>query len=92
MFYSIEGSSEGLVLVLQFEMIEKSSDLVVYLTRNLLQIWLNHIRKYNVQKKEYMIMLHLLFQESVRSISNWSDTLITQISIDLHDHSFIIQF
>ena len=34
----------------------------------------------------------MLFQESVRSIGHWSDTLITHISIDPNDHSSIIQF
>ena len=35
---------------------------------------------------------HLLLQESVRSLGHWSDTLTTHISIDLSDHTFIIQF
>ena len=42
-------ASEGLVLVLQLETIEKSSYLEVYLTKNNSKICLNHIRKYNVQ-------------------------------------------
>ena len=76
--------------MLQFKTIEKSVHVEVYVTRNHSQIWFNYIRGYNVQKKIYKVY-HLLIQESVRSVDHWSDTLITHISIDLNDHSFIIQ-
>ena len=47
---------------------------------------------YKVMKENLNMMLHLLFQKSIRSTGLWSDTLTTYISIDQNDHSFIIQF
>ena len=59
------------------------------MAQNHLKIDLNLIRNYKTTKENLNMMLHLLFQDSVRSIGHRSNMLTTHISFN---HSFIIQF